>query len=157
MSENYVLKEVTKILEENKDKKSLGYALVAAWLMGHYKGFNLKVIELPEDNSLADYFVICSTTNSTQSNAIADEIGALLSKLGLRHSGQEGKSDSDWILIDFKDIIVHIFADSARDSYALEERWEDGALVEIPSHFYHEIPDEDDQNSKTDKDEKTFF
>ena len=165
MSQEYIKTEIDKVFKEyEKNDRSLAFAMATAWIMGHFKGFNLKVLKLPKENPLADYFVICSTTNTMQSNAIADEVGDHLNRLGITHSGKEGKHQADWILLDFKEIIVHVFLDHARDAYSLEERWSKGDIVKIPDHFYHELPQEkgevsqsDDKKKGSNDDDKTFF
>jgi ribosome-associated protein len=83
--------------------------------------------------SFADYFVICSGESSRQLNAIIDAISEQLKKEGIRPMHQEGTSDSGWILLDYGDVIVHIFDSFQRDYYQLEKFWENASTkVRVP-------------------------
>ena len=73
--------------------------------------------------SFADYFVMCSGESSKQIKAIRDEIGHTLKKLGILPHHYEGTLDSGWLLIDLRDVIVHIFAPLEREHYQLDELW----------------------------------
>lgn len=76
---------------------------------------------------LADYFVVCSGTSTTHIKAMADEVVEKLKEEGVEHPHQEGYDTARWILLDFGDIIVHIFHDEDRKFYNLERLWSDGA------------------------------
>ena len=73
--------------------------------------------------SFADYFVICSGDSDRQIEAIRDEVGHMLKREGILPRHYEGTVDSGWLLIDFGDIIVHIFAPFEREYYQLDELW----------------------------------
>ena len=73
--------------------------------------------------SFADYFVICSGDSERQIQAIYDEIGHALKREGILPRHHEGTIDSGWFLIDFGDVIVHIFAATERDYYQLDRLW----------------------------------
>ena len=73
--------------------------------------------------SFADYFVICSGDSNRQIRAIYDEVGHILKKEGVLPHHHEGMIDSGWLLLDFGDVIVHIFAPFERDYYQLDELW----------------------------------
>ena len=73
--------------------------------------------------SFADYFVLCSGESTKQIEAIRDEIGHVLKKAGIRPHHYEGTVDSGWLLIDFSDVIVHIFAPAEREHYQLDQLW----------------------------------
>ncbi len=73
--------------------------------------------------SFADYFVICSGNSERQVQAIYDEVGHSLKKSGFQPHHAEGTLDSGWLLLDFGDVIVHIFAPSERDYYQLDKLW----------------------------------
>ena len=73
--------------------------------------------------SFADYFVICSGDSARQIKAIFDEVEHALKKEGIRPLHCEGTPDSGWLLLDFGDIVVHIFSPFERDYYQLEELW----------------------------------
>ena len=96
------------------------------------KAQNIELIDISEVSQLADYFIICSGTSSTQVKALADEVefqvGTQPKDIGYH---KEGYSDASWILLDYKDVIVHIFYGETRDFYNLEHLWSDGKKVEI--------------------------
>lgn len=73
--------------------------------------------------SFADYFVICSGDSDRQIEAIRDEVGHMLKRDGILPRHYEGTVDSGWLLIDFGDVIVHIFAPFEREYYQLDELW----------------------------------
>jgi ribosome-associated protein len=94
---------------------------------------DIKVLDLTGITSFADYFVICTGSNSKQIQAISDEIGIQLKKQARELPNcLEGYNQSEWILADYGDLLVHIFSPKARDYYDLERLWRTGKSVEIP-------------------------
>jgi len=79
--------------------------------------------------SFADYFVICSGDSERQISAIYDEVGHRLKREGILPHHHEGTIDSGWLLLDFGDIIVHIFAPFEREYYQLDELWSQAVPV----------------------------
>ena len=79
--------------------------------------------------SFADYFVICSGDSERQIKTIYDEIGQVLKKEGILPYHREGTADSGWLLLDFGDVIVHIFASFEREYYQLDELWSQASPV----------------------------
>ena len=79
--------------------------------------------------SFADYFVMCSGQSSRQINAIYDEILHSLKKEGVLPSHREGTVDSGWLLLDYGDVVIHIFAPTEREYYQLDELWSQASLV----------------------------
>jgi len=73
--------------------------------------------------TFADYFVICSGDSSKQIEAIRDEVGHVLKRAGILPHHYEGTVDSGWLLLDFSDVIVHIFAPDEREQYQLDKLW----------------------------------
>jgi ribosome-associated protein len=84
---------------------------------------DIALLDVREVCSFASYFVICSGDNERQLQAIGDEIEHVLKKDGVRVSHREGTPDSGWLLYDFGDIIVHIFAPVEREFYQFDELW----------------------------------
>lgn len=76
-----------------------------------------------------DYFVICDAPTATQVRAIADNVEEELDKAGVRFSHKEGYHEGEWILLDYGDVVVHIFKDENRDYYALEKLWGDAEIT----------------------------
>ncbi len=92
---------------------------------------NVKVLDLRDVTTFADYFVILSGTNTRQIQAIADEVHQHLKKLGETPNSMEGYDNAEWILMDYGDYLVHIFSDKARLYYDLERLWRDAKTVEL--------------------------
>ena len=82
------------------------------------------MLDVKEVSSFADYFVICSGESTRQVKAIVDAISQELKKENIRPLREEGTAESGWILLDFGDLIVHIFAAVTRDYYKLDKFWE---------------------------------
>lgn len=99
------------------------------------KGYDVKIIELKSVAQFADYFVICSADSDIQVKAISDEIDDKLSEQGIRCWHKEGLKALQWVLLDYVDVVVHIFKKEAREYYNLERLWSDAPswIVEDPS------------------------
>ena len=97
------------------------------------KGKQIVSINLSKiTNSISDYFVICHGDSTTQVDAIADEIEDKLKKeAGIRPHHVEGKDNSQWILLDYFDTLVHVFIEEKRAFFNLEELWADGEIENI--------------------------
>lgn len=89
------------------------------------KGFNVLKVDLRKLVTFTDYFVICSADSDTQVKAIADQIDKVLSDDGIRCWHREGLKALSWVLLDYVDVVVHIFKKEARDFYNLEKLWGD--------------------------------
>jgi ribosome-associated protein len=86
---------------------------------------NIRVLDLRDITSFADFFVVCSGSNSRQIQAISDEIHSRLKKLDEHPSSIEGYQNAEWVLMDYGDYLVHIFSEKAREYYDLERLWRD--------------------------------
>ena len=104
-------------------------ALAAAKALDSKKGRDIKVLEIDKITTLADYFVICSANTATQVRAIADNIEEELAKEGVAFNHKEGYREGEWVLLDFGDVVAHIFRQDAREYYALEQLWGDAKLT----------------------------
>lgn len=87
------------------------------------KGIDIKTLDIREMTGIADYFVVVSGNSSTQVAALADEIDEKMSEAGFEKLNLEGKQSGRWILLDFGDIIVHVFHKDEREYYELERLW----------------------------------
>lgn len=94
------------------------------------KGEDIKVIDITEVSVLADYFIIASGTNKNQVQALVDNVEETLGRAGYEAKQIEGYQTANWILMDFKDIIVHVFDSENRLFYDLERIWRDGKLID---------------------------
>lgn len=87
------------------------------------------MIDLREVTSFTDFLIICSGSNTRQVQAIADDVGEKLSKVGERPASMEGYKNAEWVLLDYGDFVVNVFTDKAREYYDLERLWRDGKTV----------------------------
>ncbi len=108
---------------------SLETALLSAEAADSKKAFDIRILDIRRLTYITDYFVICSGSNITQVSAIADGIGEALARLGVHPSHIEGEADSSWVLMDYGDVVVHIFEEQTRLHYALEKLWGEAAKV----------------------------
>lgn len=97
--------------------------------MDDKKAENIKVINISEISVMADYFIICSGSSNSQISAITDNVTEELAKIGIPPRKIEGKRNTGWILLDYKDIVIHIFSREDRDFYNLERIWKDGRFL----------------------------
>ena len=104
---------------------SLEKSEVCAQLALENKAIDLVVLELIGTTSFADYFLVCSGTSERQTQAMADHIERSLKQRGILPRGVEGRTKGKWILMDYGDVIVHIFQESERAFYDLEGLWAD--------------------------------
>ena len=95
------------------------------------KAKDIEVIKITDLTSVADYFVICSATSSTHAKTLADEVEEALEGDSERVFHKEGYRDTSWILVDYGDIVFHIFYGESRDFYNLEHLWADGDKIEL--------------------------
>jgi len=110
---------------------ALDAALLAAEAADGKKAYDLVVLDLKGLTSIADYFVICSAGSTTQVEAIADGIGHALAGKGIRPSHIEGGAEATWLLMDYTDVVVHIFDEAARSYYSLDRLWGDAPRVPL--------------------------
>ncbi len=149
MSSEYINREVEKIISNKDYKFPQNLAMTSAWILANFKGINLKVLDVHEQSTLADYFVIGSATNITQAKAMADEILRQFKKHGYKSISKEGLNDTDWILLDLGDVIVHIFLETSRFVYNLDELWAEAKSIEIPQSYYFSSPEVSEETAAT--------
>lgn len=94
------------------------------------KGEKIKIIDISEISVIADYFIIVNGTNSNQLDALTENVEEKLSKAGVGSGRFEGMN-TDWRLLDYGDIVIHIFTRDTREFYDLERIWSDGKEVEV--------------------------
>ena len=99
------------------------------------KAYDLAVLETGCVSSIADYFVICSGRSDTQVQAIADAVGDHLSAAGVKPLAIEGREHGQWALVDFGDVVVHVFYVPVRGFYDLERLWAKAPRVDLPEPF----------------------
>lgn len=99
------------------------------------KGLNIKLLNLKKLTPIADYFVITSGNSTTQVAAIVDEIEEKMEIAGYSLLGKEGYETARWVLMDFGDIVVHVFHREDREFYNLEKLWADSEEIEIDDAY----------------------
>ncbi len=97
------------------------------------KAVNLVVLDLRKAAGFTDFFIICSGTNTRQVRAIADGMMDALAATGAKPAHVEGYDRSEWILLDYFDFIVHVFAPETRIFYGLERLWGNAEHIEVPA------------------------
>lgn len=106
-------------------------AKTACHALSEKKAEDIRIIEISEISPLADYFIIATGANANQIQAMVDAVDEALAKAGYQAKQIEGNRNSSWILMDYRDIIVHIFSKEDRLFYDLEKIWTDGKRMEM--------------------------
>ena len=94
------------------------------------KAIDIKAIDISNISIMADYFIVASASNQNQLNAMQDEVDRLLYEQGINAKSIEGNRQSTWVLMDYEDVIVHLFSEEDRIFYDLERIWKDGILID---------------------------
>jgi len=118
--------------ESIEGASSLKRACLCAQVCDEFKGKGIVVLDVSKITPLFDYFIIATSSNMRQSHAIADEVRILMKRDSTHRRNIEGK-DSEWILGDYGDIVLHIFTEDARELYDLERLWADAKKVDWQS------------------------
>jgi len=95
------------------------------------KAFDVKILDLRKLSSVCDFFVVCSADVEVHAKAIADWIMESLQKRGINFWHNEGYQACRWILLDYVDVVIHIFLPEVREFYALEKLWGDARMEEL--------------------------
>lgn len=113
------------------ENKSLEMTKLAIEALEDKKAEDIKVIDISEVSVIADYFIIAGGTNRSQIQALCDNVDEKLGRAGYYVKQKEGYDSANWVLLDFGDVIVHIFDKENRLLYDLERIWRDGKQVDI--------------------------
>jgi ribosome-associated protein len=95
------------------------------------KASDIVVLDISGVATFANYFLVCTGDSSRQIHAIADEVEQKLESSGLRPSHVEGYQHAEWVLMDYIDLVVHVFSKNARAYYDLERLWRDGKRLDV--------------------------
>ena len=107
-------------------------AIIAAKALDEKKGKEISAIEVTEQTTLADFFVIATGTSNTQINALCGAVEkAMEEQAGEMPLRREGYRDGTWVLLDYGCVVVHVFSAEAREFYSLERLWHDGKPVDL--------------------------
>ncbi len=107
----------------------------AVKILDSKKAEDIRVIKIGDLTILADYFIIADGTSSTQTKALADELEFRLKQQGREPKQVQGNNGSNWIILDYSDVVIHIFYKETRDFYNLERLWSDGEDIDISKYL----------------------
>ena len=108
---------------DNANAKELAEAI--AQVLDSKKGRDINVIHVEDKTVIAEYFVVCTGNSSTQVKALADEVEYQIDKRGIKPYGVEGRDNNSWLLLDYSNVIVHVFSREAREFYNLDKLYAD--------------------------------
>ena len=115
----------TEKLPTLKDATAEELANAIAEVLDSKKGHDIKVLKVSDKTVIADYFVICSGNTSTQVKALADEVEYRMELRDVKPYGVEGRDNGAWAIVDYSNVIVHIFSRDAREFYKLDKLYAD--------------------------------
>ena len=95
------------------------------------KGVDIKLLGVTEKTVIADYFVLCTGTSTTHVKSLAEEVEFKLEQEGLMPLHSDGTVHSDWMVLDYGSVIIHVFSRDQREFYALDKMWSDGEAVPL--------------------------
>jgi ribosome-associated protein len=108
------------------------------------KATDVVVLDMRQASSITDYFLICTGGSERQVQAIADAIDEQMNRYGVASLGVEGYKDAHWVLMDYGDVVVHVFSQDMRDFYDLERLWSNAPKVEISRALLAQVTGFDD-------------
>ena len=111
--------------------KSREMTRLAVQALEDKKGNDIQIIDIHEVSVIADYFIIASGNNPNQVKALADNVEDTLGRAGYEARQTEGYATASWILMDYNDIIIHVFSEEDRSFYDIERIWRDGKAVSL--------------------------
>ena len=112
------------------EKNSKEMAKIAVAALEEKKAKDIKILDISGVSVLADYFIIASGSNRNQVQAMADNVEEVLGKAGVHPKQIEGYQTANWILMDYGDVVIHIFDEENRLFYDLERIWRDGKILD---------------------------
>lgn len=136
MNQSFITEEIKKIVENKELPFPLNMAMSAAWILSYYNGFDLKVFNVRSTSSLADFYILSSGKSSIQMQSMVREMIFQYKHYDLKMISLEGRENSEWILLDMGDIIIHIVLESMKNIYDLESLWKDLPQIKIPESYY---------------------
>lgn len=111
------------------------YAVLAAEAAAEKKATDVAILDVAATLVITEYFVLATGNTDRQVRTIADEVEAQLKAAGRPAIGREGEREGKWILLDFADVVVHVFQPDERAFYRLEKLWSDAPRVELPAEI----------------------
>lgn len=118
------------MIDQKQVLEPIEYARIIVDIISDMKGEDIVLLDLRDVTLIADFFVICTADNERQLKAMGDKIAETLKQAhGIPVWRVEGRESRGWILIDYADVVVHIFSAPQREYYNLEELWQDGKVL----------------------------
>lgn len=108
-------------------------AAIVAKALDSKKGIDLRLIEISDISTLADYFLICTASSNTHVRTLCDAVEEAMDEAGEPMVGREGHRGGTWVVLDFGCVVVHVFTEETRAFYDLERLWQDGKQVSMIS------------------------
>jgi ribosome-associated protein len=103
----------------------------AVTILGGKKAEDIVAIDIANISVLADYFLLCSGSSTTQVKSLAEELEFKLSQQGIQPRRIEGAQTASWIILDYADVVIHVFHRETRQFYNLERLWADGQTIDL--------------------------
>ncbi len=128
----------TETIKAGMSMNSKNLAIQAVKLMDAKKAVDVNLIDIREVSTLGEYFVIATGTSSTHVKALADELEMRLKEEGASPDHIEGYRSNSWILLDYGEVIIHVFTRESREFYDLDRLWQDGVKVDISEYLIRE-------------------
>ncbi len=122
------MEETKQVLPTLKGATPKELALAIAEVLDSKKGHNIKVLYVEDKTSITDYFVLCTGNSSTQVKALAGEVEFKIGERDVKPHNVEGRGNDTWIVVDYSNVIVHIFNREARDFYNLDKLYADAKV-----------------------------
>lgn len=111
-------------------------ALLAAEAAAEKKAADIVVLDVAQTLVITSYFVIATGASDRQVRSIAEQVeDTLRERAGMKPIGREGEREGKWVLLDFADVVVHVFQPEERDFYRLDKLWSDAPRLELPAHY----------------------
>ena len=121
----------TKKQGKTKSSGIISHIQRISTLMLEKKALNIKIIDVRNITTLTDFFVICTSESEPQTRAITDHIHDQMKANGMKAWHIEGYENLDWVLLDYINIVVHVFSRDSRDYYDLDRLWADGKITQV--------------------------
>ena len=118
-------------MTDSKNIESKDFAMAAAKVAVEFNSHDVTVVDLRGKSPATDFFVIATCTSGRQGRTVCDKIMELARENKLKRFGMAGYEQGKWILIDYVDVVVHVFDDEYRQYYELESLWGDAEIIEI--------------------------
>ena len=119
------MENTTELLPSLKDASAEELARAIAEVLDSKKGFDINVVRVADKTVIADYFVICSGNTGTQVKALSGEVEYRMGLRDVQPYGVEGRDNGAWVIVDYSNVIVHIFSRDAREFYKLDKLYAD--------------------------------